>query len=130
LNGSTPGEPNAAFAALGERRAGALLVGGDAYFSTRRRPIGSLAACGGIPPMYANPELMTEGGLMGYGHETIEAYPRAGLYAARLLRGEKPADLPVDQATKFEFLINLKTAKVLGLAVPPTLLARADEVIE
>jgi putative ABC transport system substrate-binding protein len=130
LNASTPGEINAAFAALVERRAGALLVGGDAYLTTRRQQIVSLAAYVAIPAMYPNREFMMEGGLMSYGNDTIEAYRRAGLYAARILRGEKPADLPVDQATKFEFLINLKTAKVLGIEVPPTLLARADEVIE
>jgi len=130
LNASTPGEINAAFAALVEKRAGALLVGGDAYLTTRRQQIVSLAAYVAIPAMYPNREFMMEGGLMSYGNDTIEAYRRAGLYAARILRGEKPADLPVDQATKFEFLINLKTAKVLGIEVPPTLLARADEVIE
>jgi putative ABC transport system substrate-binding protein len=130
LNASTPGEINAAFAALVEKRAGALLVSGDAYLTTRRQQIVSLAAYVAIPAMYPNREFVMEGGLMSYGNDTIEAYRRAGLYAARILRGEKPADLPVDQATKFEFLINLKTAKVLGLEVPPTLLARADEVIE
>jgi putative ABC transport system substrate-binding protein len=130
LNASTPGEINAAFAALVEKRAGALLVGGDAYLTTRRQQIVSLAAYVAIPAMYPNREFMMEGGLMSYGNDTIEAYRRAGLYAARILRGEKPADLPVDQATKFEFLINLKAAKTLGLEVPPGLSARADEVIE
>src|SRR5262249_33335236 len=97
LNASTPGEIHAAFACLVERRAGALVVGGDAYLTTRRQQIVSLAAYVAIPAMYPNREFMMEGGLMSYGNDTIEAYRRAELYAARILRGEKPADLPVDQ---------------------------------
>jgi putative ABC transport system substrate-binding protein len=130
FNASSGSEIDAAFATMRQRRAGALLVGTDPFLSSRSQQIVALAARDAIPAMYSNRQSIEEGGLISYGNETADAYRRAGVHVARILNGASSADLPVDQATKFEFVINLETAKTLGLDVPPGLSARADEVIE
>ena len=130
INASSASEIDAAFATMRERRAGALLVGADPFLSSRSQQIVALAARDATPAMYSNRESIEEGGLISYGNDTADAYRRAGVQVARILNGSSPADLPVDQATKFEFVINRKTANALGLDIPPKLLFSADEVIE
>jgi putative ABC transport system substrate-binding protein len=128
LEASTDAEIEAAYATL--KLGSPLLIGTDPSFFARRASLIALGAKHGIPTMYDNRESPDAGGLMGYGQNTESSWEQAGVYVGRMLQGAKPAELPVMQPTKFEFVINLKTAKALGLAIPATLLARADEVIE
>jgi ABC-type uncharacterized transport system substrate-binding protein len=130
LHAATPSEIDTAFATMRQRRADALLVGGDPFFTSRRQQIVALTARDAIPAIYANREFVEDGGLMSYGNDVADGYRRAALHVVRILKGEKPANLPIDQAAKFEFVINLKTARALNLEVPPGLSARADQIIE
>ena len=130
VKASSEQEINAAFSTVAKSGAGALFVGGGAFFNARASQLVGLAALQAIPAIYVLSTTVAAGGLVSYGGSQTDAYRRAGVYVARILKGEKPGDLPVELATKFELAINLKTAKTLGLTVPPALIARADEVIQ
>ena len=130
LNASTSGEIEAAFATLVRDRADALFVSGDAFFLSRRVQFATLATRHGIPAAYGAREVVEVGGLMSYGTSQTEAWHQVGIYTGQILNGAKPADLPVLQATKFEFVINLQTVRALGIEVPNSLQLLADEVIE
>jgi putative ABC transport system substrate-binding protein len=130
LSASTISEIDAAFAALAREHAEALFVAGDTLFFSRRVQFATLAARDRVPVSYGSREYVEVGGLMNYGANLADSFQQVGRYTGQILKGAKPADLPVVQSTRFEFVINLQTAKALGLEVPPTLLALADEVIE
>jgi putative ABC transport system substrate-binding protein len=130
FNAGTSGEIDAAFAAFARERPEALFVAGDAFLSTRRVQLATLTARERIPAAYSQRASVEAGGLMSYGTDARDMYRHVGVYAGNILKGAKPADLPVVQSSKFELVINLQTAKTLGIEVPPTLIALADEVIE
>jgi putative tryptophan/tyrosine transport system substrate-binding protein len=130
VDASTPSDIDRAFESIVSKKAGALLVGPDTLFQAQQAKIIALAARYGIPASYPWPEDVSAGGLFSYGADFLDVFHKAGVYVGRILNGEKPADLPVQQPTKFKLAVNLKTATVLGLEIPMSLLARADEVIE
>jgi putative ABC transport system substrate-binding protein len=130
LNASTSREIDAAFDALGRERPDALFVAPDAFLAGRRAQLVTLAARDRIPATYELREYVAAGGLMSYGTDMVDGWRQVGAYTGQILKGTKPADLPVVQAARFLFVINLKTAKALGLTIPETLLATADEVIQ
>ena len=130
LNASTEGDFDEVFAKLIQLRAGGLVIGGGAYFTSRTEQLAALSVRHAVPAIYYNRRFAVAGGLLSYGADSTDAYRLAGIYTGRVLKGDKPADLPVQQATKVELYINLKTAKALGLTIPNTLIGRADEVFE
>jgi putative ABC transport system substrate-binding protein len=130
MDASTEREIDAAFATFAQQQVGAVVIGSDPFLVTRREQIISLAARHRMPGIYPVREYVAAGGLMSYGNSLKEAYRHAGLYVGRILRGTKPPDLPIERLTKFEFVINLSTAKALGLTVPASFLSLADELIE
>jgi ABC-type uncharacterized transport system substrate-binding protein len=130
LNASTSREINAAFDNVGRDRPDALFVGANTFLNARRIQVVQLAAFHRLPAVYPTRDFVEVGGLMSYGTNVMDAFRQLGIYAGRILKGAKPADLPVVQSSKFDLVINAETARMLGLEVPPTLLARADEVIE
>jgi putative ABC transport system substrate-binding protein len=130
LTAPSAGDIDAAFTTMVQNRVGGLLIGSDPFLTNRREQIIELVSQHALPTIYSGRDFVEAGGLMSYGNSLADVYRRAGIQTGRILKGAKPSELPVDQETKFELVINLKTAKALGLEVPPSLLARADEVIE
>src|SRR5439155_805973 len=130
LHASSERDFDTVFATLAQMRAGALVIGNDPFFNSRSEQLATLSVRHAMPTIFQNREFATAGGLMSYGTNLADTYRQVGAYSGRILKGEKPADMPVQQPTKFELIINLKTAKALGIAVPLPLTGRANEVIE